>query len=251
MLNNRHCLCIRIFQCHGNDVRALDALLGVVERMQVSRHGQGHTHHSHALSFFVHHLEHDLHTIALFTHEITDAFSVGAEVQSTGGVAVDTHFAFDVAALHIVGFSQFALFIETDLGNHKDGNSLRAGRVTFDAGQHRMNNILCQVMISGRNETLGANDGISTVSIPFSCSFQDAQVRPRTRFGQAHCASPLAGEHLFDDNVTQGVFEVIFHQPCRAMAQTGIHEKRLIGSQKHVGNSSPNNERKGLAANFR
>ena len=80
-------------------------------------------------------------------------------------VAVDAHFAFDIAALHVVGFSQFALFIDADLGNHKDGDALRSFRIAFDAGQHRVDDILGQVMVAGGNEALGAGDGVGTICI--------------------------------------------------------------------------------------
>ena len=158
----------------------------------------------------------------------------GAEVQCAGGVAVDAHLAFDVAALHVVRFTQFALLIDADLGNDENGNALGAGGIAFDPGQDRVNDVLGQVMVAGGNEAFGTGDGVSAVGVLFGCGLEDTHVGTRARLGQAHGAGPYAGVHLLQNDIAQGVLEEIFHQTRCAVGQTGIHEKGLVGAARNI-----------------
>ena len=196
-------------------------------------------------------MEHDRHTLTFFTHQITDALIVRTEVQCTGGVAVDTHFAFDIAALHIIGFSEFALFIESDFGNHENGNALCSLGVAFDSGQNRMDDVRGQIMVAGGNEALGADDGVGAISILFGGCLQSSDVRTGARLRQTHRSRPFAGVHFFQNDVAQRMLEEIFHQSCTTVGKTGIHNKSLIAGQKHICCGSGNDSGESLSADFR
>jgi hypothetical protein len=99
---------------------------------------------------------------------MTDTFAVVAEIKCTGGAAMDAHLAFDTTAEDIVWFSEFAFFIESDFGNHKNGNTPGSFRIAFNSGQYRMDNVRGQIMIAARNEAFGTDDREGAVGISFS-----------------------------------------------------------------------------------
>ncbi len=251
MLNDSYLRRVFNLHSHGNNVLTLESHLGIIQSMQIRRHGQRSAHHADALTLFVHHVEHDRHTLTFFAHQVTEALVVGTEVQCTGGVAVDTHLAFDAAALNIVRFSQFALLIESDFGNHENGNALCSFGIAFDSGQNGVNNVRGQIMISGGDETLCADDGVSSVAIVFSSGLQRADVGTRARLSQTHRSGPFACIHFFQKDITQRMLEEILHQSCRAMGKTGIHNESLIAGQKHISQGRRDCSREALAAYFR
>ncbi len=148
MINDRYGGSILNFHRHRDNVTSLDSLFAIIKSMKVRRGCKRRTDHADGLAFFIHHVKHNRHSLALFTHHIADTFAVIAEIKGTGGAAVNAHFAFDTAAIYIVRFSEFAFFIESDFGNHENGNAPRSFRIAFDSGQNRMNNIRGQILIA-------------------------------------------------------------------------------------------------------
>jgi hypothetical protein len=228
MLNDRNLRRFLILHGHRDDVLPLKALFRVVQRMQVGRHREADAHHPDALAFFIHHLEHDFHPFALLAHEIADALAVFAEVQRTGGVAVNPHLAFDAAAIDVIGLSQFPLFVDPDFWDDKNGNALRARGVAFDSGQNGVNDVFGQIMVAGGNEAFRAGDGIRSIRVFLGGGFQSTDIGAGTGFRQAHGSAPYTRVHFFQDDVAQGVLEEVFHQAGRAVRETRVHQKRLI-----------------------
>ncbi len=100
----------------------------------------------------VHHVEHDLHPFPLLAEEFADAFSVVAEIQRAGGRSLDAHLVLDVAGMDVVEFAEAAVGVHPVLGNDEDGDAARAGRISFDPGQDRMDDVFGEIMIPAGDE---------------------------------------------------------------------------------------------------
>ena len=182
--------------------------------MSISRRSQRDTHHAYALAFFVHHVEHDFHAVSFLPHEIADAIAVFSKVQGTGCIAVNAHFTLDIACRHIIGFSQRTIRVYPNLGNQENGDALCSGRISFNPGKNRMDDILGQIMITSGDETLGTGNGISAVRISFSGGFQGAYIGTSSRFCKTHCPRPGSVEHLIKIDGLQFCGAEFFHKFC-------------------------------------
>ena len=106
------------------------------------------------------------------------------------------HFLLDAGADHIVGFPQTAVVIDPDLGNDKKGNPPGTGRGPFDAGQHRVDDVIRQVLLGIGNENLAAGDGVGAVIVFDGGGGQRPHIRAGIGLCERHGAAPFSGIHL-------------------------------------------------------
>ena len=81
-------------------------------------------------------------------------------------------------------------------GHQKQADPLDAfGRVQR-AGQHQMDDIVGQIMVTVSDVDLGAGDPVGAILLPFGAAAQQCQITSRLRLGQVHRAGPRA-RHQF------------------------------------------------------
>ena len=90
---------------HLRDFHALDALLGVLQGKKVGQVSQGKTLQTDTQTGFIHHLEHELNSLAFLPEDIPVALPIISEIQGRGRRTLEAHLMLDAAAIHIVGFS--------------------------------------------------------------------------------------------------------------------------------------------------
>ena len=197
------------------EVAALDAFAGVVQGIEIGGGGMGQGLQAGPQSGAVHHLEHDLHALLLFAQQVADALAFGPQRHAAGGAGVDAVFFLHTGADDVVAVSQAAVFIDEIFGHDKDGNALGAGRVAFDAGQHRVNDVVHQVVLAVGDEDLVAGQGKGAVGVAYGRGGQVADVGSGFRFGQQHGAAPLAGVEFFQI----GFFLVVRYRNSRSCSR--------------------------------
>jgi len=77
-------------------------------------------------------MEHDRHALTFFTHEPAYTLPSCRNLSVQGGVAVDTHLAFDCRRIEHRSVRQVRLLVESDFWNHENGNALGSLWITFD-----------------------------------------------------------------------------------------------------------------------
>src|SRR5690606_7055712 len=162
---------------------ALDTIQRISHSALIGTLSSGQTLYAHTQALIVHHGKHAGQAFVYFTDQ--PAFGA-VKVHHTGSGCLDTHFVFDGAAAHGVALTQGAVFVDQELGNQKQGNTAAACRRIRKLGQHQVNNIFTQVMLTTGNEDLGTGHGISTVCLRLRLGTNDPQVGAGVRLGQTH-----------------------------------------------------------------
>ncbi|MBA7588048.1 hypothetical protein ES708_30096 [subsurface metagenome] len=141
---------------NGNRVRilpgeggfTLNPLLRVLDGMFIGGRGDALALDTNIQPGLVHHPEHDLHAGLFLTEELADTVAVLAKIQRRRGRRPDTHLVFEVPRGDIVWFPQASVIVDTNLGNDKDRDALRSGKITLDPCQDGMDDIFRQVVIA-------------------------------------------------------------------------------------------------------
>ncbi len=176
-------------------------------------------------SRLVHHHEHGVEALVLGTDEPARRPVI---VHDAGRIAVDAHLVLDRAALERIARAQRAVRIDHELRHHEERDALGAGRRALDAGQHQMDDVLGHVVLAGRDEDLGAGDGVGAVAVGHGLGLEQAQIRAAVRLGQVHRAGPGPFDHLGHIGRLDLVIGVDEQRRDRALGQAGIHAKRQV-----------------------
>ena len=75
------------------------------------------------------------------------------------------HLFFNTGANHIVSLTDTTVVINEIFRDKKERNAPATFRRPLNPGQGRMNNIVCQVMLSAGNEYLISHNGIRSVRV--------------------------------------------------------------------------------------
>ncbi len=230
------------------EMPALDALAGVVQRVQVGGAGAGQRLGPDQEPGLVHHQEHGPHALVLLPEQGPPALALGSQRQRAGGVAVDAHLLFDPGADHVVRLAQAAVVVHPDLGHDEEGDPGGARRRAFDAGQHRVNDVLGQVVFARGDKDLVAGDGVGAVRVPDGGRGEGAHVGAGLRLGQEHGAGPVAGVHVFEEKALLLVGAEAFNQFAGAVGEAGVHDKGEVGPVQVIGGRQGDTARHALPA---
>ena len=135
VVDNRHARRLGIPEV--GQVRALEALLGVLHGIEVGPGGGGQPLHPHADARLVHEDEHDHHPLVLFAEQLGVALAVVPEVHEAGGRSVNPHLVLDAADVVVVALAEGAVFLDQELGDDEYGDALGSGGRALDPGEHR------------------------------------------------------------------------------------------------------------------
>lgn len=107
---------------------ALEALLRVGQGRLVGRRRDGHSLKAHLVAGFVHHEEHERHTLQLLAEQEALAAAVATENQAARWRAVHAQLVLDVPAAHVVRLAQAPVRVDVDLGDDEEAEALRPRR---------------------------------------------------------------------------------------------------------------------------
>ncbi len=185
---------------HLGQVGALDAGLGVLERVEVAGRQRGNrlgAHHHSSLLDDVEHLRDAL--VHLADEPALGRNAVLAEGQLAGGRDLQAHLVLDVGDEDAVALARLAgLGIEVELRHDEQRQALGARSGALGAGQHQMHDVLEHVVgVGGGDEPLDAVDVPGAVGLLDGLGAAGADVGTGVRLGQHHGGAPtaLGGQH--------------------------------------------------------
>src|SRR6185295_16403803 len=137
---------------HAGNRPALQTLLRVSRGILVGNLGQRKALYAHAQARFVHHYEHCVEAAVFFANEPAGGTVV---VHHAGGVAVDAHLLFYRAAADGVTRTQRAVIFNEEFRNQEQRDAFGSRWRAVDAGEDKVNDIVRQIVFTGRYEYLG------------------------------------------------------------------------------------------------
>jgi len=184
---------VRILRCR--DFHTLYPLLTVLKGIEIGGRRYGQALYPHGDSLLVHHLEHVLDSLTLLPDDVPDAVLVLTEIEHAGWRCVHAHFLLDASYLDIIQVSHRAIRIHAILGNEEKADPFDSRGCSFCAGKNEMDDVVRQVVVPARDETLRSND-LVVVSLLLSLALGVSHVASCLRLGHAHRACPLPRIHL-------------------------------------------------------
>ena len=148
---------------------------------------------------------------------------------------MNAHLFLDPGTHHIVGFSQGPVVIHPYFGNEKKRDPFGTTRSALDPGQHGMNDIFHQIVLSRRDKDLVPGDGVGSVIVLYCGGLQRPHIRSGLGFREKHGAPPLAGEHLFQKQLFEFLGAKSLHQFSGTVGQSRIHHEGVVGSVQVLG----------------
>ena len=157
----------------------------------------------------IHHHEHVFETTIGLTDEITDRALLLAIGHHTSWARMDTELVFDRNTLHIVALADRPVGVHQKLRHDEHRNALDACRCSVDTGQHEMDRVGREIVITVSDEDLLAEETVM-ISIGLRTSPNRSEVRTCLRLGEVHRAGPLAAHHLGEIKVLLFFRAVLF-----------------------------------------
>ena len=84
---------------------------------------------------------------------------------------MNSHLVLERAARHPVTITRFPV-LDQKLGYDKKGNSLRSLGCTLDPGQHQVDDVFGEVMLTGRDEDFRSGDRIGAIRVRHSLGLE-------------------------------------------------------------------------------
>ena len=235
---------------HLGEVGTLDALLGVVEGVEVTGRqggdGLGAHHHAGMLD--------DLEHLRDALVDLADEPALGGDAvltegDLTGGRRLDAHLVFDVGDEDAVAFAQFAgLVVEVELGDEEQRQSLGAGAGALGTGEHQVEDVLGHVLVTGGDEALHAVDVPGAVGLLDGLGAAGADVGTGVGLGEDHGGAPAA---LGADGGPLLLLVGGLIEEDVGKAGTGcVHVERRVGAEDHFTEGPEQGARGGQAVEF-
>ncbi|MCY1419383.1 hypothetical protein D9M71_349720 [compost metagenome] len=209
---------------------ALQAVAGIGHGVLVRTLGSCQALDTHAQAFVVHHGEHGRQAFVRLADEVTDRF---VEVHHAGGRTLDAHLVLDGAAIDRVTCAQAAIGVDQHLRHQKQRDTLGPGRCVRQLGQHQVDDVFAQVLLTTGDEDLGPADLIGTISLGFGTGANDAQVGAGMGFGQAHGTGPDAGIHVGQVSSLQFFAGMGLERQAGTGGQHWVEAERQVGTIDH------------------
>ncbi len=194
VLDDRHARRVRVLEMP--DRRSLQPLARVAERVQIRRRRDRKALHADGDPRAVHHTEHLFHAhVRLAADENAAATVVLAEAQHGRRGGADAELVLDRGGLDVVRLAERAVVVHPHLRDDEERDAPGAGRRAFDAGEHEVDDVVGEVVITGRDPTLGPLDRVDVALEVLGARLGGADVRAGVGLGEAHRPGELPGDH--------------------------------------------------------
>jgi hypothetical protein len=229
----------------AGDVAALQAILGIGQRVLEGDLGLGHALHADAEPGLVHHGEHGAHALVRLAQQIAGRPVV---VHHAGGIAVDAHLLLDLAAGDAVAGAEGAILVHEEFRHDEERDALDPIGPAGDLGQHEMDDVLGHVVFAGRDEDLLTGDLVAAIGLRFGLGPHQPQIGAAMGFGQVHGAGPVAGDHLVQVGRFLRLGPVGEDGGGGTMGQALVHGEGLVGGGEELAHGGAQDIGHSLAA---
>ena len=179
-------------------------------------------------------MEHELHALALLAEEDPAAAIVGAEDEGAGGRSVDPHLVLDVVAIDVVRLAERAVLVDPDLGHDEQRQAPGADRRVGRAGEHEVDDVVGQVLVTGGDEDLLAADLVDSVAELDGLGLGGSDVRARLGLGEAHRPAPLTRVELAHEAGLLVVGAEVLDHGAGAAGQHQGQRQRHVGAREEL-----------------
>ena len=155
-------------------------------------------------------------------------------VHHAGGVAVDAHLGLQPAAGDRVALARRAVLARQELRHDEERDALHAGRPAWDPRQHQMDDVVGQVVLSGRDPDLLAGDAVAAVLLRLGLGADEAEVGPALRLGEVHRARPAALDQRRQVDRALLLGAVGVDGGVGPVAEALVHVERHVGRDEHL-----------------
>ena len=151
--------------------------------------------------------------------------------------------------MDVVELSEGAIRIDAVLGNEEEADPLDSRRCPLGSGEHHVNDVLGEVVISAGDEALGSHD-LVVVTVLLCPADRIAHGASGLGLGQTHGGRPLARVHLLQVELlhllgAEGVQDV-----CRTGGESARGTEGKTGPLEELADGGSHGERQPLAAPF-
>ena len=186
------------------DLATLQALARVLQRMLVGVRRQTGRLQPGGDAGMVHQLEHVAEAPVRLAKQPAAAVAVVAEAQGGGGVASYSQLVFEAGGHHVVELADRPVLVDAVLGNDEQADALHPRRGIGKPGEHRMDDVLGDVLVAAGDEALGTGQQIIVAVLGLHRGGLDvAQRAAGLRFGEAHGPTPLTRTQLLHVGLLQ------------------------------------------------
>ena len=186
-----------VSRCSGGalsrQAASLLTLARIRQRVLIRDFGQAQRLHAHAQTRRIHHHEHRIQALMRLADQPADRI---IQIDLTGRIPVDTHLALNGTTTDRIAHAGLARSIRQALRHDEQGYTARARRCIWQARQHEVHDIFCQIVLTSGNENFVPTQPIAAVFLWLGPSAQQTQIGTAMRLGQTHGARPFAG-HQF------------------------------------------------------
>ena len=211
---------------HLGQVRALDAVLGVVQGVQVAarqRRDRLRADHHPGVLDDLEHLRDAVVDLAQQGADRGDAVDL-AEGQLTRGGDLQAHLVLDVGGEDAVALAELAgVRVEVELRHEEQRKAFGANARALRPGQDEVHDVVHQVVLARGDEPLDAGDVPGAVGLLDGLGPTGADVRAGVGLGQHHGAAPVLVDHDLREPQLLG----------RAVAEDGVGEGVAAGVHVH------------------
>ena len=172
---------------------ALDTLAGILDGALIGALASRQALNTDAQTLVVHHGEHRCEALVRLADHPADGT---VEVHHAGRRRLDTHLVLDRTTGQRVALTQGAVVVDHDLRHQEQRDAAGASWRIRQLGQHQVDDILGQVVLTASDEDFGTADLVGTIGLRLGLGADDAQVGTGMRFGQTHGAGPDTGIHV-------------------------------------------------------
>ena len=174
----------------------------------------------------VHHDEHALQALILLADQISGRPVI---IHHAGRIAVDAHLVLDRPAAEVIAGPETPVGIDQKLRHDEQADALHIVRRAADLGQHQMDDVVGHVMLTRRDENLGAADLVAAIRLRLGLGADEAEIGAAMRLGQVHRAGPAPVDHVGQEALFQLVGCRDIDRGNRSTCQARVHRKRHIG----------------------
>jgi hypothetical protein len=142
---------------------------------------------------------------------------------------MNAHLVLDRAAGDGVAVAQRTVLVHQELGDDEQRDAFDVVRRPGDLGEHQVDNVLGQVMLTRGDEDLRTGKLVAAVFLRVGASLQQSQVRAAMRLGQVHGTGPFTGDHV--GQIFRLLLVRALHQDGgdRTLGQPVVHFEAVVG----------------------
>ncbi len=160
--------------------------------------------------------------------QLAIAVIVLAEVEDRRAVADDAHLVLDTAQRDVVGAADGTIRVHAELRDDEEREPFRSWRRTLRAGEHEVDDVLGDVVVTSRDVDLGPTDLEAAIRCAHRLGERGADIAPGLRLGETHGGEPLALEDPRGIQLFLGGRGAVLKEVGGAVGEPWVHVQRGV-----------------------